>query len=240
MHASFALFLFLAILPSGHLSPLSPRRSFCFARTQWPSGSGTRGRPLLHGLLKNPSLNAAWYVLVFLVESCVWGCSVRNHCLCCIPNLSLSCRVGSHPCSAWKCGYNQKSSWKTAPGFHVCQLAGKHDSSETKRWGFCFASFFPVAQLAIQLRMSNPKSTVLAAKSSHPNMEVVCVEQAESILLVLSSHIHSFVELIKVYFFFCLTTRHSMNKMGLSFFLYSSDYNRTLHFIYPFALRKKH
>lgn len=55
----------LAVLPLGHLPPLSHRRSFCFVRTQWPSGSGIRDHPLLHGLLKNPSLNAAWYVLVF-------------------------------------------------------------------------------------------------------------------------------------------------------------------------------
>lgn len=31
--------------------------------------------------------------------------------------------------------------------------------------------FACVAQLAIQLRMSNPKSIVLTAESSHPNME---------------------------------------------------------------------
>lgn len=66
----FVSSFFLAVLPLGHLPPLSHRRSFCFVRTQWPSGSGIRDHPLLHGLLKNPSLNAAWYVLVFLVESC--------------------------------------------------------------------------------------------------------------------------------------------------------------------------
>lgn len=205
MHASFALFLFLAILPSGHLSPLSPRRSFCFARTQWPSGSGTRGHPLLHGLLKNPSLNAAWYVLVSLVESCIWGCSVRNHCLCCIANLSLSRRVGSHPRSAWKCGYNQKSSWETALGFHACQLLGKHDSSESERWGFCFASFLPVLlswQFSLGYQIQKALFWLLSLHIPTWRKVVVCVEQAESILLVLSSHIHSFVELMKVYLFF--------------------------------------
>lgn len=125
MHASFALSpFFLAILQLGHLPPLSHRRSFCFVRTQWPSGSGIRDHPLLHGLLKNPSLSAAWYVLVFLVESCFWDVlSVRNCCLHCSSNLSLSRRVWARPCSAWKCGYNQKSSWKTALGFHASLLA---------------------------------------------------------------------------------------------------------------------
>lgn len=111
----FVSSFFLAVLPLGHLPPLSHRRSFCFVRTQWPSGSGIRDHPLLHGLLKNPSLNAAWYVLVFLVESCFWDMvSMRNLCLCCISNLRLSCRVWACPCSAWKCGYNWKSSWKGA------------------------------------------------------------------------------------------------------------------------------
>lgn len=111
----FVSSFFRAVLPLGHLPPLSHRRSFCFVRTQWPSGSGIRDHPLLHGLLKNPSLNAAWYVLVFLVESCFWDVvSTRSLCPRCASNLPRSCRVWARPCSAWKCGYNRKSSRKGA------------------------------------------------------------------------------------------------------------------------------
>lgn len=198
MHGSLALFLFLAVLPSGHLPPLSPRRSFCFARTQWPSGSGTRGHPLLHGLLKNPSLNAAWYVLVFLVESCFWGLSVRNHCLRCLPNLSLSRRVRARPCSAWKCGYNQKSSWKPAPGFHASSLANM-TVVRLKDKNFVLLPFSHVGWLAIQLRVSNPKRHCFDCWifASQHRGGWWCVDtdiQAESIQLVLSSHTHSPLE----------------------------------------------
>lgn len=48
---------------------------------------------------------------------------MRNHCHCCVSNLSLSCRVWARPCSFWKCGYNRKSSWKSALGFHISSLA---------------------------------------------------------------------------------------------------------------------
>lgn len=139
----FVSSFFLAILPLGHLPPLSHRRSFCFVRTQWPSGSGIRDHPLLHGLLKNPSLNAAWYVLVFLVESCFWDVvSVRNHCLRCLSNLSLSRRVWARPRSAWKCGYNRKSSWKSALGFHASSLANV-TALRLKDENFVLLRFFP-------------------------------------------------------------------------------------------------
>lgn len=140
----FVSSFFLAVLPLGHLPPLSHRRSFCFVRTQWPSGSGIRDHPLLHGLLKNPSLNAAWYVLVFLVESCFRGVvSVRKRCLRCISNLSLSCRVWARPCSAWKCGYNQKSSWKSTLGFPASSLANT-TASRLKDNNFVLLCFFPM------------------------------------------------------------------------------------------------
>lgn len=167
----FVSSFFLAILPLGHLPPLSHRRSFCFVRTQWPSGSGIRDHPLLHGLLKNPSLSAAWYVLVFLVESCFWDVlSVRNSCLHCASNLSLSRRVWACPCSAWKCGYNQKSSWKSALGFHASSLANM-TPPRLKDKNFGLLNFFsPLgnSHLAIQL---SKKLCFLTDGSSHPHVE---------------------------------------------------------------------
>lgn len=138
----FVSSFFLAILPLGHLPPLSHRRSFCFIRTQWPSGSGIRDHPLLHGLLKNPSLNAAWYVLVLLVESCFWDVvSMRNLCLAASETCPFLVEYEHVPVAFGSVVIVRKVAGKELPH----QLPGKHSGSKAKRAEFCFTLgfFFP-------------------------------------------------------------------------------------------------
>lgn len=189
----FVSSFFLAVLPLGHLPPLSPRRSFCFVRTQWPSGSGIRDHPLLHGLLKNPSLSAAWYVLFFLLKAAfemllAWGTSVFAASQTC-PFLVEYEHV---PVALGSVVIVRKVAGKELPH----QLPGKHSGSKAKNQEFCFTLgiFFPyAAHLAIQFRMSHPKSiSVWMLDHCIP----VCkkgggawmLEQAKGNQLILSAH----------------------------------------------------
>lgn len=234
----FVSSFFLAVLPSGHLPPLSPRRSFCFVRTQWPSGSGIRDHPLLHGLLKNPSLSAAWYVLFFLLkaafEMLAWGTSVFA--------ASQTCPVlveYEHvPVALGSVVIVRKVAGKELPH----QLPGKH-RLKTKNFVSLWEFFFPMLLTwKFSLGCHIPRALLYGCwtTASQCARRVVvhgCWNRQKAIRWFCQPTLSLLWNLrVCCLFFFNLNIIRSYTINTVICVLYSSDYNHTFN---PFTFRKK-
>lgn len=131
------------------------------------------------------------------------------------------------PCSAWKCGYNRKSSWKSALGCHTSSLANMR-APRLKDENFVLLRLYPCSSPGNSAQgVKSKKRCFLTAGLSHPSVEegggVWMLMNRQRVIncifhptLILLSNLPEFI--IFFFFYFSIVIRHTMNKVRLSMF----------------------